>query len=156
MSKTIEISRELLEASVSIPKNNAESQAQVFVVEQIRALLAAPTVERQSIELEGDGFYFATASECTSCDGSGEYIDAIGDWRGYCSCPAGTVLIFKDAPEPVSAPPSTWTTTDIATADADGFRNGRASVLIPERKAGDYLYSHAWNACLDKFAELNK
>lgn len=26
---------------------------------------------------------------CTSCDGSGEYTDAIGCWRGYCSCPAG-------------------------------------------------------------------
>ncbi len=28
-------------------------------------------------------------SECTSCDGSGEYTDAIGDWRGYCTCSAG-------------------------------------------------------------------
>lgn len=27
--------------------------------------------------------------ECTSCDGSGEYIDSLGDWRGYCKCPAG-------------------------------------------------------------------
>ncbi|MEB0170067.1 hypothetical protein [Pseudomonas sp. CCC4.4] len=27
--------------------------------------------------------------ECTSCDGSGEYIDSLGDWRGYCRCPAG-------------------------------------------------------------------
>jgi len=32
---------------------------------------------------------------CTSCDGSGEYIDAIGDWRGYCSCPAGVALKNK-------------------------------------------------------------
>lgn len=32
---------------------------------------------------------------CTSCDGSGEYIDAIGDWRGYCSCPAGVELKNK-------------------------------------------------------------
>lgn len=31
----------------------------------------------------------AHESECTSCDGSGEYTDAIGDWRGYCTCPAG-------------------------------------------------------------------
>ncbi|CAB4149769.1 hypothetical protein UFOVP555_29 [uncultured Caudovirales phage] len=29
------------------------------------------------------------AGACTFCDGSGEYIDAIGDWRGYCTCPAG-------------------------------------------------------------------
>lgn len=29
---------------------------------------------------------------CTSCDGSGEYSDAIGDWRGYCSCAAGVEL----------------------------------------------------------------
>lgn len=31
----------------------------------------------------------ASESACTSCDGSGEYTDAIGDWRGYCTCPAG-------------------------------------------------------------------
>lgn len=31
----------------------------------------------------------AHESECTSCDGSGEYTDAIGDWRGYCRCPSG-------------------------------------------------------------------
>lgn len=40
------------------------------------------------------------AAECTSCDGSGEYIDAIGDWRGYCSCPAGVEL--KNRPAPVA------------------------------------------------------
>jgi hypothetical protein len=32
---------------------------------------------------------------CTSCDGSGEYTDAIGDWRGYCSCPTGVALKNK-------------------------------------------------------------
>jgi hypothetical protein len=32
---------------------------------------------------------------CTSCDGSGEYTDAIGDWRGYCSCPDGVALKNK-------------------------------------------------------------
>ena len=31
----------------------------------------------------------AHESECTSCYGSGEYTDAIGDWRGYCTCPSG-------------------------------------------------------------------
>lgn len=31
----------------------------------------------------------ASESACTSCDGSGEYTDATGDWRGYCTCPAG-------------------------------------------------------------------
>lgn len=31
----------------------------------------------------------AAESSCTSCDGSGEYTDAIGCWRGYCKCPAG-------------------------------------------------------------------
>jgi len=35
------------------------------------------------------------SDECTSCDGSGEYVDAIGDWRGYCSCPAGVALKNK-------------------------------------------------------------
>lgn len=37
------------------------------------------------------------AVECTSCDGSGEYIDAIGDWRGYCSCSAGIELKNRPA-----------------------------------------------------------
>lgn len=43
---------------------------------------------------------------CTSCDGSGEYIDAIGDWRGYCSCPAGIAL--KNKPDPTPAAPDGW------------------------------------------------
>lgn len=30
-----------------------------------------------------------------------------------------------------------------------------AGVVMPERKAGDYLYSHAWNNCLDEVARLN-
>lgn len=35
---------------------------------------------------------------CTSCDGSGEYIDAIGDWRGYCECQAGVVAKNRTYP----------------------------------------------------------
>lgn len=38
----IEVSRDLLAASLSIPKNNAEFQAQVRVVEELRALLDEP------------------------------------------------------------------------------------------------------------------
>jgi hypothetical protein len=26
---------------------------------------------------------------CTSCDGLGDYHDATGEWRGYCTCEAG-------------------------------------------------------------------
>lgn len=40
----------------------------------------------------------ADKKECTSCDGSGEFVDAIGDWRGYCSCPAGVELKNRPAP----------------------------------------------------------
>ncbi|MCP2076381.1 UNVERIFIED_ORG: hypothetical protein J2Y77_005817 [Pseudomonas lini] len=40
----------------------------------------------------------AAKHECTSCDGSGDLIDAIGDWRGYCSCPAGVELKARTAP----------------------------------------------------------
>lgn len=35
---------------------------------------------------------------CTSCNGTGDLIDAIGDWRGYCSCPDGEALKNKPAP----------------------------------------------------------
>ena len=44
------------------------------------------------------------ADKCTSCDGSGEYIDAIGDWRGYCVCPAGVALENKPAAQPQGEP----------------------------------------------------
>lgn len=46
-------------------------------------LLAAVTLVHEQAEP------VASESACTSCDGSGEYTDAIGDWRGYCTCPAG-------------------------------------------------------------------
>lgn len=48
---------------------------------------------------------------CTSCDGSGEYIDAIGDWRGYCSCLAGVVAKNRTYP----AAPVAWFTEDHLT-----------------------------------------
>lgn len=44
------------------------------------------------------------ADRCTSCDGSGEYIDALGDWRGYCSCAAGVALESKPAAQPQGEP----------------------------------------------------
>lgn len=56
-------------------------------LEQMRAILSASTEQPAP-----------AAEECTSCDGSGEYIDAIGDWRGYCSCPAGVELKNRQAP----------------------------------------------------------
>ncbi|VVP61650.1 hypothetical protein PS870_06395 [Pseudomonas fluorescens] len=44
------------------------------------------------------------AEACTSCDSSGEYIDAIGDWRGYCSCPAGVELKNRPTAQPQCEP----------------------------------------------------
>ena len=44
------------------------------------------------------------ADRCTSCDGSGEYIDALGDWRGYCSCAAGVALESKPSAQPQGEP----------------------------------------------------
>jgi hypothetical protein len=55
-------------------------------LEQMRAILSANSEPPAP-----------AAVECTSCDGSGEYIDAIGDWRGYCSCPAGVALKNRPA-----------------------------------------------------------
>lgn len=36
---------------------------------------------------------------CASCDGSGDVVDGIGDWRGYCACPAGVALKLSVYPE---------------------------------------------------------
>lgn len=44
------------------------------------------------------------AERCTSCDGSGDLIDLIGEWRGYCVCPAGVALKNKPAAQPQSVP----------------------------------------------------
>lgn len=70
--------------------------------------------------------------ECTSCDGSGEYTDAIGDWRGYCSCPAGAALKKRAAPVAAVMP------YPVSTQDF-----------------GDESMANGWNACLDELARLN-
>ena len=57
-------------------------------VKELRALLDKE-VDGNSHAPKHQGKPVAHESECTSCDGSGEYTDAIGDWRGYCTCPAG-------------------------------------------------------------------
>jgi len=65
---------ELLREAATIPYRDN-------LLGRIHAALAQPTE--------------SVSETCTSCDGSGEYIDAIGDWRGYCSCPAGVALKNK-------------------------------------------------------------
>lgn len=45
-SGTVSVSRELLAASLAIPKNNTEFQAQIKVIEQLRAILAQPAEQQ--------------------------------------------------------------------------------------------------------------
>lgn len=118
------------------------------------------------------------ADKCTSCDGSGEYIDAIGDWRGYCVCPAGVALENEPADQPQGEPVAVF------SIDATGYRcrvtldpskglpsNGTklyaeqpapVAVALPERKHVPDFRQHpmlnkeytGWNACLDEVARL--
>jgi hypothetical protein len=88
---------------------------------------------------------------CTSCDGSGEYIDAIGDWRGYCSCPAGIAL--KNKPVPTSVAPDGWRLVPLhPTMDM-------LDALMEWNKVGNVnAYNNILNAapvCLEKVKELN-
>jgi hypothetical protein len=77
------------ELQATIARLTAENEAVKFNLDKTdkRYLAAVAEIER----LKG-GQGEPVAVECTSCDGSGEYIDAIGDWRGYCSCSAGVTL----------------------------------------------------------------
>lgn len=52
---------------------------------------------------------------CTSCDGSGDCTDATGEWRGYCSCPAGVELKNRPAQEAGRQEPFAWFTDDYLT-----------------------------------------
>ena len=107
------------------PDDNSAWKARDLLGEKIKTLLVPPVVDLQN-------------DKCTSCDGSGEYIDAIGDWRGYCSCAAGVELKNKQSP-PV-----------------------QLSIVLPERldesqyRGTSLLAVRGWNSCLEKVKELNK
>lgn len=48
------------------------------------------TEEKRIADFLGLKVLYADGAElCSSCDGSGEYTDSLGDWRGYCHCQAG-------------------------------------------------------------------
>lgn len=83
------VSRELLERVGKADASMGASALQLMdgwvAMGELRALLAQPA------DQQGEPV------ACTSCDGSGEYIDALGDWRGYCSCPPGVELKEKHA-----------------------------------------------------------
>jgi hypothetical protein len=83
----------------------AEAHALFADVLSIDIPRTAQSLERMRSILSASAEPPAPATtECTSCDGSGEYIDAIGDWRGYCSCPAGVSLKNRPAPVAVVMP----------------------------------------------------
>lgn len=126
------------------PPELAELQATIArLTAENERLKVFESVEQLSAEIErlkgGQGEPVA----CTSCDGSGEYIDAIGDWRGYCSCPAGIELKSRPSqPAPVS----------VVLPER---------MVIPEPKSNlsdmdIFDYEVGFNACLDKVKELNQ
>lgn len=80
------------------------------------------------------------AERCTSCDDSGDLTDLTGEWRGYCTCPAGEALKNKPAVTPeVSALQST-----IARLEA------RITQLESEKKFAAATYQ----AARERIAEL--
>lgn len=51
-------------------------------------------------------------------------------------------------------PMTGYTAVDMCTAAADGYRDGKASIVYPKSRWGD-PFSDGWNACLEKIQELN-
>lgn len=219
MSEKIEISRELAERLVKQLCNDSDYEHRIAARLEVRALLAAPAVERQEpvtcdaineenaptfmgepnpqhsinwyrggiskhwkticrqrIEIEAitkalrfyaDKDHYSTDDALNWDSVSGEPMNILWHEEQPWFIEDGSVArtCLDNLYTLPGTPVSTWTTTDIATADADGLRNGRASVVMPEkrtnfdyRELGDdgYIAAQAWNACLDKFKELNK
>lgn len=149
MSKTIEISRKLAEWFL---QNGLTICFETDPhIQELRAILAAPSIDRQE-----------PVAWLVQCKKSGLVEQA--EPSEEASNPEYWTDAFPVYTSP-SAPVPAWTTDDIATADADGLRNGRASVVMPEkrtnfdyRELGDdgYIAAKEWNAAIDKFKELNK
>ncbi|WP_122870677.1 hypothetical protein [Pseudomonas viridiflava] len=128
---------ELLEITTSFIESHAEAFAKLNhgkrsdafdkLSAELRAILAQPA------DQQGEPV------ACTSCDGSGEYIDALGDWRGYCCCPPGIELKARHA-QPATAKVVLPERMREATEDSD--------IMIDCQNEG-------WNACLDEVAKLN-
>lgn len=87
-------------------KDHAYIEAIGDIEPELRALLDAPAVER-----------------CTSCDDSGDLTDLTGEWRGYCTCPAGEALKNKPAVTPeVAALQSTIARLEARVAELESGR----------------------------------
>lgn len=78
-----------------------------------------------------DAGYAPAVERCTSCDDSGDLTDLTGEWRGYCTCPAGEALKNKPAATPeVAALQST-----IAQLQAEKELMLRCAEVLRERIA---------------------
>ena len=84
----------------------------------------------------------ALLDACTSCYGSGDLIDAIGDWRGYCSCPAGVELKNRPAAQHQGDPMVFVDASELRNLKVSGFESfsallyrEQASMLCPQRVA---------------------
>ena len=135
---------ELAELQATIAQQAAEIGRIKTISDNYSALLMDANAEIERLK--------GGSVACTSCDGSGEYIDAIGDWRGYCSCPAGIAL--KNKPVPTSVAPDGWRLVPLhPTMDM-------LDALMEWNKVGNVnAYNNILNAapaCLDKAKELNQ
>lgn len=107
----------------------------------------------------------ALLDACTSCYGSGDLIDAIGDWRGYCSCPAGVELKNRPAAQHQGDPMVFVDASELRNLKVSGFESfsallyrEQASMLCPQRVA---LYAEqpapvaVDPEMLERFPEIN-
>lgn len=158
MTGTIEVPRDLLNAALDLSTKARK---------ELRALLSAPVVERQPtgqwrIPVNGDWFY-GTKEQCERERAEYETTFTAEDYAE-----AGVVApeqIWSSPPAPVAADES-QALLDRHNAWMAGVENGKASLVLPDRKEVDRVLSNGtrihdagaiqWNACLDKLKELNQ
>lgn len=181
--KTVTMSRELLEKSVSTPRNNAEFQAQVLVVEEIRAILAAPIVEADGMgeaacpccNGSGEGWILSDASpdadniqvDCQECNGRGSLLGAYESMKtqlhslGERYVKAGGDLFFmRSKNEQLTAALKFYAERDHYCTD-DGLNWGSCSgepsnILWHEEQPWFIEDGTVARSCLDKVKELNQ
>lgn len=130
MTNKIEISRELLAAYIESATGYDDSSLR----EELRALLAAPVVERQEpVTMDGTTTIRQYVEEAMPDD------TPMDEWtKGYEECKRRIHMMFM---QPINASPP-----------------APVAVVLPEKMEApsDFAYRKGWNACLDKVKELNQ
>ena len=145
MTNKLEISREL---AAILADEHAPFQQLMAAKARLRELLAAPVVERQDHVAEVER----------------EFDNDCGHVHLLQDLPDGTKL-YTSPPAPVAAD-EYQALLDRHNAWMAGVENGKASLVLPDRKEVDRVLSNGtrihdagaiqWNACIDKLKELNK